>query len=461
MSPGVSKLSFCILSNLVNIRHIPSSAIGMGNFLNYLETEYRSSFLKTVSWDDVTRARSALTAGKSGNYSRIENHKLVGPFDEDNLRVEVFPVETFCPDITILTDSAFLRQLWQENICQGSQANFTATQKECCEAIKRGWNELHDTVTDLLLSSVQQPYHYVTDYHKQLDNSQLFPVKDRETSGLTVWPLLPHCHAIVNDHWHDCRDMFVPGPSVSGLVYSMNRPTVEHVVTSAANSLYTGKLQRPTGELQEDLCSTCPFFYDLVLFPDLQESQWKFTREFSIAVHDRHSLPDFTASPIRLESGKEYTIKLRAVHRTAEPSLRQMPVKKRKCMFRDEPHDLKLFKEYSRTSCKLECMIGKILKKCGCLPWDLIRDRDIPPGVPCYGRHIQCPRAVINANSYGDCHCPTDCEEVRYSYSVESKKWDAFYFCYNGLRDQADRLSNISRWDSWQRQVGTPMENFR
>ena len=133
-----------------------------------------------------------------------------------------------------------------------------------------------------------------------------------------------------------------------------------------------------------------------------------------------------------------------------------MSVEKRNCKFRDDPHDLKLFQEYSREACKLECLAHKILQACQCLPWDFLREENLQVGVPCYGKKFICPKAVVEENSNVGCDCPLDCDSIKYTYSIESEPWYAFDFCYLLDKEPGNLFGFHARWAYWRKELDYP-----
>ena len=126
-------------------------------------------------------------------------------------------------------------------------------------------------------------------------------------------------------------------------------------------------------------------------------------------------------------------------------------------MFKEDPHELKLFQEYSREACKLECLVNKILKVCQCLPWDFIRPDGLDVGIPCYGKQLLCPKSVIAENSNVGCGCPLDCNIIKYTYSVESKPWNVDDYCYIKEKDPESLINVHAKWRSWMKELDYPM----
>ena len=111
---------------------------------------------------------------------------------------------------------------------------------------------------------------------------------------------------------------------------------------------------------------------------------------------------------------------------------------KRQCVFKDEPPHLELFWEYSRPSCLLECLAKRTMSKCGCLPWDLVHHKNVSRGLPCILRQTECPKRVLRQFSETGCGCPLDCDDTRYSYSIQKEDWDRKQFCEREI----ERINN-------------------
>ena len=53
-----------------------------------------------------------------------------------------------------------------------------------------------------------------------------------------------------------------------------------------------------------------------------------------------------------------------------EENLLEVDLSQRKCKFSFENDDLELFKVYTQSGCKFECMLKSAHKHCNCTPWE-------------------------------------------------------------------------------------------
>lgn len=89
---------------------------------------------------------------------------------------------------------------------------------------------------------------------------------------------------------------------------------------------------------------------------------------------------------------------------------------RRKCRFRKDNHDLKLFSQYSQAACEFECQIQMATRKCGCVPWDYpqLATDDLLPICEAWGRY--CFVSVLEDTRKRLKHCGNclpDCITIR------------------------------------------------
>ena len=48
----------------------------------------------------------------------------------------------------------------------------------------------------------------------------------------------------------------------------------------------------------------------------------------------------------------------------------QLSISQRKCRFPEENEILKIYSNYTKSGCLMECKIDYALRTCGCIPWD-------------------------------------------------------------------------------------------
>lgn len=58
-----------------------------------------------------------------------------------------------------------------------------------------------------------------------------------------------------------------------------------------------------------------------------------------------------------------------------DDDLQDLEIDQRMC-YMDNERKLKFFKVYTQKNCEIECLSEKLLKTCGCVPYDVIRDND-------------------------------------------------------------------------------------
>jgi acid-sensing ion channel, other len=77
------------------------------------------------------------------------------------------------------------------------------------------------------------------------------------------------------------------------------------------------------------------------------------------------SLDFSTFVEIGMNESKTFTVIPKIM--TTSDELKNYPVNKRKCVFRNERR-LKYFNEYTQSNCEIECEVDQILEQCGCVP---------------------------------------------------------------------------------------------
>ena len=346
-----------------------------------------------------------------------------------------------CPGYESLGED-YLTELRMGVICFDRSKNYTEEQLQCCQGISAQWMSKKEEVENLLFFTLQQPFNLLGSESFSELASGIFGeeyVEPEPEGGLDKWPLVTSCKLFFNNSETNCAELFRPSPSLSGLVYSLNGPTLSTFITESANNLYSQKLKESAssqGPKGGNVIPSGQFIMEAVFTPGIVNEE---DGNFLLAFHDGGKMPDFMANPLRLESGKEYIIKLKASESTATPDLESMSLRKRGCLFAHENERLTLFTNYSMSSCKLECMIGEIINKCHCLPWDLMHRRENTEQVlPCLFSQNKCPERVIASSSGSLCDCPLDCNIVKYSYTVQPKTFNPSDFCNEAALGQSN-----------------------
>lgn len=87
-----------------------------------------------------------------------------------------------------------------------------------------------------------------------------------------------------------------------------------------------------------------------------------------VLVHDPEEFPAVGERGFIVGPGMETQVAVTATDTFSAEVLRAFAAKRRGCYFSDE-FPLKYYKEYSRSSCVLECENNYIHEKCGCVPY--------------------------------------------------------------------------------------------
>ena len=137
------------------------------------------------------------------------------------------------------------------------------------------------------------------------------------------------------------------------------------------------------------------------------------------------SIADLRAAGVDVEVGYISTFLITPSQVVTSKDARGMTEEQRQCRFFFESQDLKLFKDYSQSSCLFECQLKYASLKCQCVPWNypqLFEDIQL-----CNYVSQNCfEKAMGNTTILANCsaNCPYDCATTRYQYSVSSTAFD-------------------------------------
>ena len=364
-----------------------------------------------------------------------EHHEGVeeegGDEEEDNDHAETPPTSItnlICPLLPLEGHKEFIDRVNSGVPCL-SMGALPEAEEKCCQGIARVWVLLKDVLEDKLISSVQQPHQMLMgNTFSKRATATLGEFGVAEPAGMgSLTPLINDCKIWSHLGSLDCTESFSVGPSINGLVYSLNRPSLQKVLTTKGNSLFTEKLGPEPHGSPLDL-HPGQFVFSADFIHDLESEGALSNPTFDILIHDPNDIPDFMGNVIRLETGKSYSVKIKPIVSVADSSLKGMDVEERHCLFSHEK-ELKLFKNYTRSACLLECQIQNIRETCHCLPWDLIHDHDMDTVPPCVKEQLQCPQDVIARASDHGCDCPFDCNSVKYGYAIQHSCFSPKAFC--------------------------------
>ena len=119
----------------------------------------------------------------------------------------------------------------------------------------------------------------------------------------------------------------------------------------------------------------------------------------------------------------EYRIPFTVKITETEKILEKYSITQRKCRFKHELGEMKLFQKYSKQNCIFECKLEMVRKMCNCLPWYLDIKNQTEPVCNLFGNKCY-EQSTIQANQHLDfsnpnnppCDCFPDCEVSRIQF---------------------------------------------
>ena len=183
----------------------------------------------------------------------------------------------------------------------------------------------------------------------------------------------------------------------------------------------------------------------------IRPTETSFYKGWKVHVHDPAEFPEVKKKGILVGVGQEVSISVTAEVTEADDQVRGMAPRRRKCLLRPEIdtdlYEMKMFNEYKKSSCLLECQAEELIKRYQCLPYYM-------PSLPLHFIHqflptnqtIDCTfsqlRAMANdiakLSALGDgseapglisglsCPaCPDECEATIYSAQVSTAQFQA------------------------------------
>jgi len=104
---------------------------------------------------------------------------------------------------------------------------------------------------------------------------------------------------------------------------------------------------------------------------------------------------------------------------TSSKDFMKLPLSHRNC-YLDNERKLKFFKIYTQRNCEIECLSEKLLKSCGCVPFDVIRDNKTKVCELFDYICVEYAKTEISTNKeqQNDCNCLQPCNYITYSYEL-------------------------------------------
>lgn len=157
---------------------------------------------------------------------------------------------------------------------------------------------------------------------------------------------------------------------------------------------------------------------------------------FRLMVHNSIEFPNEETIGRLTPVNREYYISVRPTQTVCSDQVRQLTIEDRQCVFSEE-HPSPFFHEYSELNCEFECRMSKILKLCGCMPFNFFTEKNVAvcnftkipcivknwgkyfPGAINYTCNIVFTEEVMLVRSNVSeknprCDCLSNCQSVRY-----------------------------------------------
>jgi acid-sensing ion channel, other len=153
--------------------------------------------------------------------------------------------------------------------------------------------------------------------------------------------------------------------------------------------------------------------------------------EKAFVIHPTDELPMLLEEEdaIEFSGGKLIEAFITASVTTIDEELAALDIAERSC-YMDGERQLKFFKVYTKRNCEIECFSNSSLKACGCVSFDVIRNKTTKV---CGFEHSQCVKELINDLKFSEkslqqqnCKCLQTCNLINYNVDfVETRLSDA------------------------------------
>ena len=165
------------------------------------------------------------------------------------------------------------------------------------------------------------------------------------------------------------------------------------------------------------------------------EDYSKTISEFTVGIHDPSIPANLRGEGIKVRTGFETTIRVTpSVHHTTNKA-QDMDFRDRQCLSSNEGEiaGLRIYRQYSREACILECSLGKAASRCGCTPWNYPSVETEDTGNICdvFGNFCFA-EAMEEVTTNNTCQCPKNCRSVTYSLAVSSSYINDKIYCPKG-----------------------------
>ena len=107
----------------------------------------------------------------------------------------------------------------------------------------------------------------------------------------------------------------------------------------------------------------------------IRPTETSFYKGWKVHVHDPSEFPEVKKKGILVGVGQEVSVSVTAEVTVADEKVRGMSPERRNCLLKPEVetdlYAMKMFNEYKKSSCLLECQAEELIKRYQCLPYYL------------------------------------------------------------------------------------------
>ena len=314
----------------------------------------------------------------------------------------------------------------------------------CCEFVKNFTDNLEATLK-LMKFSVQAPHFYENIKEENEIFSGLAQVFSKSKSGFITKnfstktrrnfnafvPLCQYAEDPETMSFSTC-DLFRRSFTNMGLGYTFNSEKFWNMYKKTDYDILFERIMFPNTdtEILYPESSGPDYRLRLILDGDIDavkeyEKTKDYTKaitEFTLGVHDPYFPANLRGESIKVRTGYETTIMITPKVLYTTTDAEEMSLAKRHCQKSSESNSLKIFKQYSREACVLECALDEASRRCGCKPWNypLVLEGNKSMllcdafGNYCFSKEMK------TLSSKSPCNCPNNCNAYTYAVTVSA-----------------------------------------
>ena len=366
--------------------------------------------------------------------------------------------EKTCNSSSMILMSSCSRVECQEIVSRAFPCKDVEQSKEfdyhpCCEFVKTFSENLEATIK-LMKFSVQAPHFYESRKEEQEVFSKLGSVFTNSTSRFIAKTFSIQTRRNFNAFIPLCQyagepetmsfarcDLFRRSFTNMGLGYTFNGEKFRNMFKSTDYNAMFERVMVPNSDTDIRYPESSGPAYRLrfILNGDIDavaeykknQDYTKAITEFTLGVHDPSFPADLRGESIKVRTGYETTIMLTPKVLYTTPDAEQMSLSKRHCQKSSESSNLKIFKQYSREACVLECALEEALRRCGCTPWNyplVLEGNQSTLLCDAFGNYCF-SKEMKTLSSKSPCTCPNDCKAYTYGVTVSAAWLEPEMYC--------------------------------